>query len=193
MDSCEIFDSNSPTLSFSQSLKPSFPHVVFHLVLLSCFSCNKPDQFGFLFVCFFLPPLLSFSTPTPQTHSSAGNKITWNGKRVTSQAFIYSVTNHRGRIWPSFPAAMGRAGRNLLSFLQLWYLTHHSKAGWGGEGESEACSRGWRCLSHTGRFMQLHPISPEINRALHMQMQLQKSICHVFKGFASQPLHYTRS
>lgn len=65
MDSCEIFDSNSPTLSFSQSLKPSFPPVVFHLVLLSCFSCNKPDQFGFLFVCFFPPPPSFLLHPHP--------------------------------------------------------------------------------------------------------------------------------
>lgn len=30
---------------------------------------------------------------------------------MTSRAFIYSITNHKGRICPSFPAGMGTAGK----------------------------------------------------------------------------------
>lgn len=90
---------------------------------MSSFSHNKPEQFGVL--GFFLVLFLS-SLPF---HSSTGIKITWDGKRVTSQAFIYSITNHKGRICPSFPAGMGTAGKNVPSFLQLWYLTHHRGEG----------------------------------------------------------------
>lgn len=74
--SFEIFDPNSPSLSFSQRLgllcKGFSSPTCFPLAFTSSFSHNKPQQFGVL--PFFI--FLFISLPLPSLNSSTGIKIT---------------------------------------------------------------------------------------------------------------------
>ena len=58
---------------------------------------------------------------------------------MTSQAFIYSITNHKGRICPSFPAGMGTAGKKrALVFAAVIFNTSQGKEDGEEVGELEA-------------------------------------------------------
>lgn len=157
---------------------------------MSSFSHNKLQQLGVLFLFLF-----SFLSSLLLSHSSTGIQITWDEKRVTSQAFIYSITNHKGRFCPSFPAGMGTAGKKrALIFLQLWYLTHHRGEGW--EGELEASNDAmeiWDEVSQPHR--QVHMMTSFLLRNqqgfAHANVTA-KPVWHTFNGFTFSLLHWTR-